>query len=170
MKKLFFAAIVFATGTATVNAQAVATATATATIVAPISIAKTADMNFGNMAVSAAAGDVVTLAPTAAATRTASGGGGVSFPAVTGTVTAARFTVTGQANYTFDVALPSGAILENGANSMFADNFTASAGAGTLDATGTQVVYVGADLLVAAAQAPGVYVTSTPFVVAVNYN
>lgn len=170
MKKLFLAAIVLATGTAKLNAQAVATATASATIVAPIAISKTADMNFGNLAVSAAAGGVVTLEPSAAAIRTASGGGGVTFPAITGTVTAARFTVSGQSNYTFDIALPSGAILESGANSMFADNFTASAGAGTLNGSGTQVVYVGADLSVAASQTPGVYTTTTPFIVAVNYN
>jgi hypothetical protein len=58
-------------------AQASATATATATIVTPISITKTVDMNFGNVAVQ-------------------TGTGGVTLPAVPGTVTAASFTVNGQ--------------------------------------------------------------------------
>ncbi|MEI8007780.1 MAG: hypothetical protein WCI48_16350, partial [Bacteroidota bacterium] len=39
-------------------AQVSATATASATIVTPIAIAKTVDMNFGNVAVSATAGTV----------------------------------------------------------------------------------------------------------------
>lgn len=171
MKKLLFAAIVLSGAAFNANAQAVASATATATIVTPISISKTTDLNFGNLSVSASAGGVVTLEPSAAATRTASGGGGVSLPAVTGPVAAALFEVTGQASFTYDITLPLSATVVNGANSMTVDNFTSSLGAtGTLDGAGTQSFYVGADITVAAGQAPGTYTTGTPFLVAVNYN
>src|ERR1700730_18496238 len=76
-------------------AQASATANASATIVTPIAISKTADMNFGNVAVSGSAGTVVLLP---AGTRTSTGG--VTLPATAGTVTAAVFTVTGTGTYT----------------------------------------------------------------------
>lgn len=171
MKKILFAAIVLSGAAFNANAQAVATASATATIVSPISISKTTDLNFGNVAVSTAAGGIVTLDPSAAATRTASGGGGVSLPAVTGPVAAALFAVTGQASFTYDITLPVSATVVNGANSMTVDNFTSSLGAtGALDGAGTQSFYVGADLTVAAAQAPGIYTTGTSFIVGVNYN
>lgn len=178
MKKIFLAALVCSSAATSASAQALATATATATIITPISIAKTADMNFGNLAVSALAGGTVTLEASAAATRTASLGGGVSLPSTTGTVSAAQFDVTGTANFTYDIGLPLSATLTSGANAMTIENFVTSlatvgnpAGtAGTLDGSGQQSFYVGADLLVDAAQAPGVYVTGTPFFVSVNYN
>jgi hypothetical protein len=169
MKSLLLATVLLFVLAGASHAQAIAAATSTATIVSPISISKTADMNFGNLAVSASAGGIVTLEASASATRSLSGSG-VTFPVVSGTVTAARFTIAGTPNYTFDITLPGGAVLENSVNSMFANNFTASTGAGLLDASGIQVVYVGANLSVAASQAPGVYITTTPFVVAVNYN
>src|SRR5664279_2048990 len=92
MKKLIalFAAIVLVSGFTTVSAQVTATAIGSATIITPISIAKNVDMNFGNIAVSATAGSVV-LTP--AGTRSIIGG--VTLPAVAGTVTAAQFTVSG---------------------------------------------------------------------------
>jgi hypothetical protein len=171
MKKLFLAAIVLTTASAKLNAQAIASATATATIVSPINIAKVADLNFGNLAVTASVGGVVTLEPSAAATRTTSGGG-VTFPATMGTVTAGRFTVSGQPNYTYDVLLPSDALLEGPGSSMLSTAYTCNlpGNIGTLDGTGLQTLYVGADLFVAPAQAPGVYTTTLPFEVVVNYN
>ncbi|MEP6711896.1 MAG: DUF4402 domain-containing protein [Ferruginibacter sp.] len=168
--KMIAAAIVMVVISVNVNAQAIATATATATIVSPISIAKNVDMNFGNITVNAFAGGIVTLDPSLAATRTANAGGGVTLPAFTGTVSAAKFSVSGQANFTYDITLPLSATLSNSGNNMIADNFTSSIVSGTLDATGTEIFYVGADLNVNAGQAPGVYVTGTPFFVAVNYN
>lgn len=169
MKPLLLATILLFVLAGKLKAQAIAASTATATIIAPMSISKTADMNFGNLAVIASAGGIVTLEASASATRSLTGSG-VTFPVVTGTVTAARFTVAGLPNHTFDITLPGGTVLENSVNSMFANNFTASTGAGLLDASGMQVVFVGASLTVAASQAPGVYVTTTPFVVSVNYN
>jgi hypothetical protein len=166
--KLLAAAIVLITLSNKANAQATATATATATIVTPISIAKTVDMNFGNIAVTATGGDVI-LSPGGNRTKT----GGVTLPAVPGTVTAATFTVSGQANYVYDITLPSTAVvLSSGANTMNATAFTTDipAAQGTLSVGGTQQIKVGATLTVSAAQAAGTYITGSPFSVTVNYN
>ena len=83
--------------------QATTTATATATIVTPITLSKTADMSFGNIAVQAATGGTVILAP--AGTRTSTSG--VTLPATTGTVTAAAFRVDGTGSYTYEITLTS---------------------------------------------------------------
>src|ERR1043165_2903700 len=76
-------------------AQATDVASASANIITPISITKTVDMNFGNVAVSATVAGTAVLAP--AGTRSTGGAGGVTLPATTGTVAAASFTVSGQA-------------------------------------------------------------------------
>ncbi len=170
MKKLFTAAVVFIVASTNLNAQTSASATATATIVSPITIVKDVDMDFGNVAVSTLAGGIVTLDPSIGGTRTPNGGGGVTLPAVTGTVAAAQFTVSGQANFTYDISLPVSATLVNGGNNMLADNFTSSVATGALDGSGVETFYVGADLNVNAAQTPGVYTTSSPFFVIVSYN
>ena len=168
LNKMVLAAIVLVATATNVNAQATATASATATIVTPISIVKDVDMNFGNIAVQAANPGTVTLPPTLAAVRTKTGG--VTLPAVTGTVTAAKFTVNGTSGYLYNITLPSSAVtLSDGAShTMDATSFVNSA-AGTLTG-GTEDFYVGATLAVAAAQTPGVYTTATPFSVTVNYN
>lgn len=148
--------------------QETATATATATIVTPIAITKTADMNFGNVAVQSTTGGTVVLPPSATPTRTTTGG--VTLPATAGTVTAAAFTVTGEDGYTYSISLPTSVTITSGANSMTAGTFTSSpSGTGTLT-SGEQTLYVGATLSVAAAQASGTYVSATPFNVTVNYN
>ncbi len=153
-----------------VQAQATTTANASATIISPISISKSADLNFGNLAVDATGGLVI-LDPSATASRASGGAGGVSFPATTGTVSAATFAVSGQANFTFSVNILNTSIqITSGANVMIVDNFTTSAGAGVLSNLGTQNVYVGADLTVGGGQAPGVYTSAAPFTVLVNYN
>lgn len=148
-------------------AQSTASATATATIVTPISITKTVDMNFGNVAVQTANGGTVVLTPAGVHTVT----GGVTIPSTTGTVTAASFSVTGQGVYTYAITLPSSALtITSGANTMTVSTFTSTpSGTGTLTA-GAQTLNVGATLNVAAAQPPGVYVSATPFDVTVNYN
>jgi len=164
-----FALVILLTGSATgVLAQVTATATATATIVTPISITKTVDMNFGNVAVQASTGGTVVLVP--AGTRTATGG--VTLPAVAGTVTAAAFTVSGQGNYTYSITLPSTDLtITSGSNTMAVNVFTSSPSPiGTLSAGGTQTLTVGATLNVAAAQPAGTYISGTPFNVTVNYN
>ena len=170
MYKSFIAAMILVTVATNVNAQATATATASATVVTPISIVNNTNMNFGNIAVQASTGGTVALSAAASATRTAGGAGGVTLPNVTGTVTSAKFTVSGTANYTYTITLPGSAVvLSSGANNMNATSFINSA-AGTLDGTGNQIFYVGATLTVAAAQPAGAYTTATPFNVTVNYN
>jgi hypothetical protein len=170
IKKIVASIIVIAATISTANAQSTATSSATATIVTPISIVKNIDMNFGNIAVTNNGGNVILAA---AGTRTATGG--VTLPAVAGTVSAAAFTVSGQSGYTYDITLPSGNIvLSSGANSMNINTFTSSVGltAGALStgSTGSQSFTVGATINVNANQAAGTYTTSTPFNVTVNYN
>lgn len=148
-------------------AQASATASSSVSIVTPISIAKTLDMNFGNIAASGTAGTVI-LAPAGTRTKT----GGVTLPVTAGTVTAATFTVSGQASFTYSITLPGSAItLANGGNNMSATTFTSTpTPTGTLSAGGTQTITVGATLTVGANQVAGTYTTATPFTVTVNYN
>ena len=148
-------------------AQVSATANASATIVTPIAISKTVDMNFGNVAVSATAGTVV-LTPAGSRSLT----GGVTLPTIAGTVAAASFNVTGANNYTYTITLPSTALpITSGANTMSVNSFTSNpATTGTLSATGSQTLNVGATLNVSASQAAGSYTSVTPFTVTVNYN
>ena len=149
------------------NAQSTATATATATVISPISIAKNADMSFGNIAVQAGTGGTVVLAPAGTRSSTA----GVTLPSTTGTVTAAAFTVTGSGSLTYAISLPTTVTLTHsgGVETMTAGTFTSNPSAtGTLS-SGTQDIAVGATLTVAAGQLGGVY-TSGNFNVTVNYN
>ena len=147
-------------------AQVSATATASATIITPITISKTVDMNFGNVAVSGTGGTVV-LTPGGTRSLT----GGVTLPVVGGTITAASFTVTGSTTYTFSISLPGSPItITSGLNTMTVGTFISDpTPTGTLSG-GTATVNVGATLNVGASQAAGTYVSGTPFTVTVNYN
>ena len=160
--------IFFAAASTEASAQATATATATATIVTPISLTKTLDMDFGNVAVNATSAGTVELTP--AGSRVAAGG--VTLPATAGSVAAAAFTVDGQANYTYAITLPTGVHqISNGAVNMNVTGFSSlPSTTGTLDANGTQALTVGATLTVGAAQPAGIYTSTTPFSVMVNYN
>ena len=165
--KFLVIGIVMVAFSANTFAQVSATATATATIVSPIAIAKTVDMNFGNVAASAALGTVV-LDPAGARSFT----GGVTLPATAGTVTAASFTVTGTPGYTYAITLPAVALtITSGGPSMTVDTWTSNpTPTGTLVA-GTSTLTVGATLHVGANQAAGVYgVPAETFTVTVNYN
>ncbi len=153
----------------TVNAftQVTASATASATIFEPITISKTVDMNFGNLAVNNTPGTIV-LTPESGRTAT----GGVSFlTSNSGTVTAASFTVTGLADATYSITLPSTpTVISNGGNDMTVDTWTSTpTPTGTLTG-GTQTLNVGATLNVPASAPAGVYISATPFNVTVNYN
>jgi hypothetical protein len=167
LKKLISFAVIFTGITTAAIAQVSATATATATIVGPIGITNTANMNFGNVAVSAVAGTVVM---TPAAVRSVTGG--CTLPAITGTVAAGAFNVTGAAAYTYVITLPAAATtITSGGNTMTVDTWTSTpSGTGTLSAGGSQALTVGGTLHVGASQAAGTYVSGTPFTVTVNYN
>lgn len=152
----------------TTSAQESATATATATIVTPISISKTVDMNFGNVAVQSTTGGTVVLGTNGSRTST----GGVTLPATAGTVTAAEFAIAGQGTYTYTITLPSSDVTLSDGNShtMTVNTFVSNpATTGQLTA-GAQTLKVGATLNVAAAQVAGTYTSGTPFTVTVNYN
>ena len=166
LKKLISFAVLFAGLTTAAFAQISATSNASATIVGPIGITNTTPMNFGNVAVSTAAGTVVM---TPAGVRSVTGG--CTLPAITGTVTAAVFTVTGAASYTYAITLPTAATtITSGTNNMTVDNWSSTpSGTGTLTG-GSETLSVGARLNVAGSQAAGTYVSGTPFTVTVNYN
>jgi hypothetical protein len=151
-----------------VNAQT--TGTASALLITPIALAKNANMNFGNLAVSSVTSGTVILAP--AGTRSVGGAGGTTLPATVGTVTAADFTVSGQGGYTYAITLPSSATITDGSgHSMIINAFVSSpVSTGTLNTGGTQSLTVGATLNVSASQVPGAYSNSTAVPVTVNYN
>jgi hypothetical protein len=167
--KLFALGMILIGFGANVNAQVSSTAAASATarIVKPIAIEKNVDMSFGNIEASASLGTVV-LEPSSANSRTHTGG--ATLPAVTGIVTTAKFTVTGEALLTYNITLPASTDLSDGTHTMVLDHFTSTPSAtGLLSADpGTQIVYVGATLNVAANQATGSYAGT--FNVTVNYN
>ena len=168
MKKVLVLAIVVLGFAASSFAQVTATASTTATIITPIAITKTVDMNFGNIAVSPTLGGTVVLPTAGSRTLT----GGVTLPVVTGTVTAASFTVTGEGSSTYSITLPSSAITMNGPSSatMTVQNFVSNpSGTGTLS-SGSQQIKVGATLNVTAAQAAGTYTNTSGLFVTVNYN
>jgi hypothetical protein len=139
-----------------------------ATIVTPIGITKTIDMNFGNLAASTSAGTVV-LTPEGTRTVT----GGISLVSNTGTVTAASFEVTGEGSYTYSISLPNETFTlkrTSGSETMLINNFTSiPSGSGKL-ISGTQMIMVGATLIIDADQTIGEYVSETGFNVTVNYN
>jgi hypothetical protein len=142
---------------------ATATANATARIISPISISKTADLNFGDVVASGAAGSV---ALSTAGVRTPAGGASLGSGAA---VTAAAFTVSGQGSATYAITLPASATVTSGANTMTVNGFTSNpSGTGALSAGGSQNLLVGATLNVGASQATGTY--SGTFDVTVTYN
>ncbi len=167
MKKLFLLLIMagFAAGA---FAQVTASATASATVVAPIAIAKSVDMNFGNVATSVDAGTVV-LNPASSRTQT----GGVTLPATGGTVAAASFNVTGEGAYTYAITLPSTDYTITkaaGTETMLVNAFTSTPSATGALTAGAQTLTVGATLNVGASQVSGAYTNATGFDVTVNYN
>ena len=148
-------------------AQVSATATTSANIITPIAITKTVDMNFGNVAVSPTIAGTVVLATGGTRTKT----GGVTLPAVAGTVTAASFNVTGLGTSTYAITLPTTITLTGTpSGTMTVGTFVSTpSGTGALTA-GAQTLLVGGTLNVGAAQAAGIYTNTTDMTVTVNYN
>lgn len=156
---------------------ATGTATASATILTPITIVKVTDLNFGNIA----SGTAGTVVMTAAGVRTATG---PVLPAVPGTVTAASFTISGEATKTYTVTLPTTISLAGPSSSTmtvttFTSNPTTTVGAGVLGGTaaaagaiasGSQTLTVGGTLNVGANQAAGFYTIAGGLSVTVAYN
>ncbi|MES2140859.1 MAG: DUF4402 domain-containing protein [Bacteroidota bacterium] len=131
----------------------------------PIGITKTVDMSFGNIAV-ISPGTVV-LDPSGSRVGT----GGVTLPAIAGSIMAASFDITGGPNLTYAITLPLNCIISSGGNNMTIDTFTSTPSAtGTLSGVGTQQLKIGATLNIGGAQAPGNYMSGAPFTITVNYN
>jgi hypothetical protein len=173
MTKFFALAIVMIAFSAATFAQV--TTSATAVIITPLTVTKVTDMNFGNIAASAAGG---TVALSTAGVRTPAG---VTIPAATpGTPTAATFTLAGLAAATYAVAIAPATVTlgDAAAHTMTVGTFTQAVSAGTLGtlpAGGTHVLQIGATLTVGANQAAGTYTSgaangSGDFTVTVNYN
>lgn len=168
MKKLILSLAIVGIAAGTASAQQdtdFASASASATIVQAISITKTADLQFGKIVATNAG--TVTIEPDGDRTFT-----GVTFGNSALVATAAEFTVTGEANATYSIALPADGvvILSNGTETMAVDGFVSNPAAGVngLLTLGTQDISVGATLTVASGQMVGVY-TDT-FDVTVSYN
>lgn len=159
---IFTSALILGIAAESANAQnpATALANAAATIVQPIAIVNNVHLNFGNIAAGATAGTVV-LSPAGVRTPTH-----VILPNVTGTVSAAQFTVTGLAGANYSISLPVSVALSSGGNSITVNNFTEDAVTQVLTG-GTDTFNVGATLAVGANQAVGLY-TGT-FNVTVDY-
>jgi hypothetical protein len=143
-------------------------ASTTATIVAPITIVKDVDMNFGDIAVQGGVAGTVVMTPAGGLTPST----GITLP--TSTSAAAQFTVGGEADYTYSISLPASVLLTDtvSTETMLVDAFNSTptvAAGGTLTG-GSEIVLVGATLNIAALQTPGVYSNATDLVVTVNYN
>ncbi len=175
MKKsiVIIAVLLMAGFTTKVIAQANVNTTAGAKIVAPITIAKTSDLQFGTMAVLAGLPGTCILSTQGARTAT----GGVNLSAQTPTTANAAYTVGGAINTTYAITLPSTITVTNGtaAQDMTINALlsrTASAGAdgltGTLNGSGADSFTIGGTLNVAAGQPAAVY--SGTFNVTVAYN
>ena len=170
MKKLIalFAAIILVSGFTTISAQVTGTATGSATVITPIAIVNAGNMNFGNIAVSPTLPGTVLL--TAGGVRSATGG--VTLPAVAGTISVASFTVSGLASSTYSITLPTTDYpITFSTGTMIVNGFTSTpTTTGALSVGGSQTITVGATLNVGAAQLAGLYTNAAGFIVKVNYN
>jgi hypothetical protein len=170
MIKILGLGIVLAGLSTGVNAQATATATAAGTIISPISIVKDVNLNFGNMSSDGTVGTVV-LSAAASPTRLASGGL-TAVAATPGTVTAAKFTVTGNNGFTYLITVPTAPVSLVGTTAgVTATSFTTdkASNIGSISTGTTDVFYVGATFNAPVLIAAGTY-TSGNFNVTVNYN
>jgi hypothetical protein len=153
---------------------------ASGTIVQTITFTKTADLDFGNMAVTTVAGTCI-LDPQGPGVPNRSITGGVTLPGFIGTPLAAAFTVTGTAGENITITILQNGINiihTNGTDFMLVDTYTCSSldpiapdeWRMVLDAlNGDATFYVGATCHVAANQLAGFYTLPAAFPVTVNY-
>lgn len=160
------AALVWAAGIGTSHAATAQTNT-TATVLLPITITKTADLNFGKF-MSGATGGTVVVTTAGAQSVT---GDLTTTAALGATAAAATFTIAGEPTNTYAVTFPAQTALvgPGGSTPMTIGTFT-TASSGTLGTFGAaaETLSVGATLTVNANQASGTY--NGTLDVAVNYN
>lgn len=172
MKKItLITAIAMIAFTANSFAQDVASdfVATSANVITPIAIEGVNPLGFGDI-IGTTGGGTVTVSPAGARSSSVSD---LIISGDTQLVSAASFTVTGEAEYTYGITLPAGFDVSN------SDTTPATMGVGTFvsspDATGTltsgtETVTVGATLTVGANQAPGTYTSAEGMTLAVQYN
>lgn len=160
-KSKLFTAALLATLFSTPAFAAEAESDAGAKIIAPLQISNSTALYFGTIAPSVTESDTVLVSPQGAKTC------GVELTCMTDDHTAAEFRVTGEADASYTIALPTQIQLSNGAGmNMTVNDFTGSKANGTLVA-GQDDFTVGGTLEVGANQSSGEY-TGT-FIVTVEY-
>lgn len=161
------------------NAADDASANVSASVVAPIAITKNTDLVFGNITQD---NGTVTVSTKGERTKSAAG---AAFPGGTETITAAKFTVTGEGDNTFSISTlgssstlsgPDEATMEITYLIEAKSGITGASGitdtqdnslTGTLD-SGTATIYAGGILTVGSVQASGAYTGTLK--VTVDYN
>jgi len=139
-------------------------------IATPFYIAKKADLNFGNLKVSAIKDGIIIVTPdnnliTEQISR-------AKIQRIKEQGTAACFTVTGLPDYTYAITLPESCILtDENSHAITANKFTSTPSVtGTLDSNGIGELHVGATFNVFSEQDPGSYTNLTDVAVTINYN
>jgi len=166
--RAIFITILFISIISKARAQAISAATidARAVIVEPIEIAKSVDLNFGNI-ISGYTNGSITLSTDGV--RTANGAQISS--AVPGLVSAAEAIVS-HGEYNYSITLPESFILFNESNPnkiMIINQFQVTPITG-IASPGDDILRIGATLNIEANQIPGVYTNSEGFNVTVSYN
>lgn len=171
MKKItLLAAIAIIAFTTNSFGQATTSVVTSADVITPIAIAKGNPLDFGDI-VGTAAGGTVTISADGT-TRTPSNAN--LLIGQQSTFSAATFSVTGQAGYTYAITLPTSFAVSNGAttpSTMTVDGFASTPNAtGTLSTSGAQTVIVGAKITLAANQTSGAYTHADGMAITVQYN
>ena len=171
-----FVVALIASTNAYAQATATGTAAANATIAKPITITKTADLNFGIIVPNGTGNGSLTVTVDTADARTIASN--VDGSLLGGTVSSAAFNVTGRPNATYAITLPAASFNITGTNTgatMSVGSFTESTGVlgGTLVVGGTpglgeHAFSVGATLTVGETQAADDYTGSLNVTVAYN--
>jgi hypothetical protein len=158
------------------SAQVTRNCSVGATIVTVVTLTKTYDLDFGNLAVNTVPGYCV-LEPASGSNPPRNVSGGVTLPSFQGTLHAAEFKVSGIPSEIFTITIPrSDIIINSGANSMVVGNYTTdqtvlTAGtswSGVFGINGT-TFHVGATVIVGGSQPTGHYQNIAGFPVIVNY-
>jgi hypothetical protein len=175
MKKLLiiFAVVLFTAGFASkVSAQGpggvVAYNQAGGEIMAPLTLDATSNLEFGSLAVKAT-GDGGTVVITPTETLGESFTGDVTLMTGGNIRKAAKYHVTGEAGYTYSITVPLDGVvtITSGGNSMAVKTFLFASDNNSTLVGGQDDFYVGATLVIPAAQAVGVY--TGQFEVKINY-